>query len=109
MLKSLGLWKTTAAVPAVKLADGEYTIENGQLKPVNPAKESDSSGTSTRKASDLQRLVEESEETAEEVEVPRSPSVDGERKQSNASDISNIVSVTEIHPLNQPLQSVRLS
>lgn len=108
MLKSLGLWKTTAAVPAVKLADGEYTIENGQLKPVN-ASTPESSATTTRKGSDLQRLVEESEETADEVDVPTSdekqPSVDGERKESNAS----VVSVTEIHPLSQPLQSVRLS
>lgn len=95
-------------MPPVKLVDGEYIIENGQLKPVSlstPAssKESEASG---RRASDLQRLVEENEETADEVDVPS-----GERKLSDASDKSTAISLhgEEIHPLSQPTEAARLA
>lgn len=34
LLKSLGLWKATA-IPAVKLTESEYKIENGEMKPIS--------------------------------------------------------------------------
>ncbi|XP_017768658.1 PREDICTED: piezo-type mechanosensitive ion channel component isoform X3 [Nicrophorus vespilloides] len=66
MLKCLGLWKTTF-VSIAALADGEYSVEDGELVPTSSDQTLQHS-VSKRKESDLEQLVDDSE-TEERVEL----------------------------------------
>jgi hypothetical protein len=120
MLKSMGLWKTSP-VPAALLSEGDYKVNaDGKLEPLESAilptarrsskhgehaKASSVKGSPTNKPSDLQRLVEESEDQDDERRFEP-------RMRVSISDLDNkIVSVNcqSVDPMSHLPQSLKMA
>ncbi|RZC37773.1 piezo-type mechanosensitive ion channel component 2 [Asbolus verrucosus] len=106
MLKSMGLWKTSPT-PAALLEEGTYKVTSeGKLEPLDDVSSKvRKRGSPASRASDLQRLVEESEDPDEDKK-------DGSIMSTVDSEMENKVVLVQsevVEPMSHLPQSVKMA